>query len=195
MSLSDFTLYINESTGISPGLPRLRHSAYPWCLLLPGQGEPTDTGRFPACGMLRVRACHRGWMATANICLGEAFPEVPPVPGLCPGSAARSSQLAAAASGAHLGFGAAGNAVLHPRSYGMSSIKATLPSSTGNSFLGSSLGVFAGPFRGCSGRAGMWTSVSRTCMILTPTHPPSLCHTDPLLCARVLENGLPLLSL
>lgn len=57
-----------------------------------------------------------GCMGTVNICLGEAFPEAPPVPGLCPGSPARSSQLAAAASGAGLGFGAqgsaAGNAVL-----------------------------------------------------------------------------------
>lgn len=57
-----------------------------------------------------------GWMGTVNICLGEAFPEDPPVPGLCPGSPACRSRLAAAASGAGLAYGAqgtaAGNAVL-----------------------------------------------------------------------------------
>lgn len=87
-----------------------------------------------------------GGDGTVNICLGEAFLEVPPVPGLCLRSPARRSQLAAAASGADVGFGAqgtaAGNAAL--RSYGMPSIKAN---STGNSFLGSSLGISAAHFR------------------------------------------------
>lgn len=154
MSLSDFSLCIDENVGISPGCTGwgslLTLGAF--CCLERVKPLPQDAAVAAGCVCELVTG---GRMGTANICLREAFPEVPPVPGLCPGSAARGSQLAAAAALGHIWvvehremLCAAGNAVL--RSYRTPSITATLPSSAGNSFLGTSLDVSAGNFRRCS---------------------------------------------
>lgn len=152
MSLSDFTPCINENAGISPGLRRPRRSACPWCSLPPAKGEPTDTGRFHACGM-RVPACHR-WrdgnckhLSWRGISGGS--PAARAVPGLCcPRVSAGCCRI-----WGRFGLWSTGNCTgkcrAVPRSDVMPSIKATLPSSTGNSFLGSSLDVPAGHCR-CS---------------------------------------------
>lgn len=145
MPLSDFTLCINQSIGISLGLHRLRHSAHPWCSLLPGKGEPPGTGCFPACGM-RVRACHRcldgnckhlSWRSISG-----GSPSARAVP------AGLSCLLLQLGHVWVLGHSWKCSAEL--RSHRMPSIKATLPSSTGNSSLCSSLDISAGRCRGCS---------------------------------------------
>lgn len=72
-------------------------------------------------------------MGTANICLGEAFPEAPPVPGLCPASPARRSQLAELHLGQLWGLEHRELQLEMLRSHRMPSIKAN---PTGNSCLG-----------------------------------------------------------